>query len=65
MKSAPEQVLNTMFTGEVYYRIGALKPVQAAAILEKYLEASHRQGFQSEHYEAIRLAAPQVFIFVY
>ncbi|KAJ1479712.1 hypothetical protein T484DRAFT_2852075 [Baffinella frigidus] len=52
-------VLNTMFTGEVYYRIGALKPIQAAPILEKYLAQSQRQGFQAEHYEAIRLAAPQ------
>ena len=51
--------LNTVFTGEVYYRVAALKPVQVGPILEKFLKESQREGFQAEHYEAIRLAAPQ------
>jgi len=50
-------VLNTMFTGEVYFNIYALRPVDASPILEGYLDKRGKTGFQNAHFEVIRTAS--------
>jgi hypothetical protein len=50
-------VLNTMFTGEVYFNVYALRPVDAQPVLEGYLDKRGKTGFQNSHFEAIRKAS--------
>ena len=50
-------VLNDMFTGEVYFNIYALRPVDAQPVLEGYLDKRGKSGFSNLHFETIRKAS--------
>lgn len=50
-------MLNTMFTGEVYFNVYALRPVDAQPVLEGYLDKRGKTGFHNSHFEAIRKAS--------
>ena len=50
-------VLNSMFTGEVYFNVYALRPTDAPTIIDGYLEKRNKPGFATGHYEAIKKAS--------
>jgi hypothetical protein len=53
--SAPHlAVLNTIFTGEVYFRVYALKAHKGNAALDKWLHVTNRTGTALAHFEMIR-----------
>jgi CRP-like cAMP-binding protein len=50
-------MLNNLFTGEVYFNIYALRPVDAQPVLDGYLDKRGKPGFSNLHFETIRKAS--------
>lgn len=58
VSTAHISALNAIFTGEVYYRVWALKAPQGNAAIDKWLDATSRQGTALAHFEHIRDQSP-------